>query len=1138
MKKKTLCLNRALRSVLLVLLLSAVGMTNAFADNHDFTSVAPNGQTLYYKITDATAHTVMVTHPNSYSSINYTNGYQNTPYGNGNGTYNYFSKPTGNLVIPYYVEHNGISYSVTAIDEYAFGTTYNSSYACTGLTSVTIPSSVTSIGLKAFAYCTGLTTITIPTSVTSIANEVFHYCSNLVTVNLNATNWTSAGTQIWDGCTKFTTLNIGNTVTRIPSYGFQGATKLASVTIPKKVTIISSYGFDGCTSLTNVTINNSSTLATIGGYAFRNCSALATINLPNTLTSIGNSAFYGCTSLQSTTESQLLPDALETIGNYAFQNASTLAYLRIPSTLTSFGRYAFKSCTALSTVDYEATNCTYAGTDAEPPFFYCSALTTVTVSDNVTQIPSYCFKDCTPLTNLTLGNGLTTIGTNGFFGCQNLSSLVIPASVDSIGSFAFGNQYDIQIGYVESKNPVPPVIGGAMAFPAGQTIYVPAISLEDYEEAEYWNEYDLVGLEVNYYEITAEANPTAGGVVTGAGIFEGGQTCTLTAMPNGGYAFVNWTENGVEASTDAVYSFTVNGDRTLVANFEQTANNHWTPGSGYESNMTFASVVLIDDVEQTNSELELGAFIGEQCRGSVMPIPFGSRWAYFLTVQGNATDAGQPVIFRLYDHNTQEELDVLCANAVEYQADASYGLETLYEFRFNSKRTVTVTVNPVEGGTVEGAGEYYRESEVTLVAIPNYGFAFSNWTENGEVVSTEASYTFTLMDDRTLVANFNYQHVRELSSGWNWWSTPVELTGIDGLNMLENSLGLSGMIIKSQNGFVQRFDLPNGVNYWTGTLSSIQNEAGYKISVSEACTSTLTGEKAVVENHPITINQNWNWIGYPVDVPQALTVALSGFEPLSGDVVKGQTSFASYQAGSGWLPNTFMLMPGQCYMYMSNAGGTKTLVYSVNRGESPEMPQEEHYWTTDYHAYPDNISIMATVEVDDVEQQDETIELGAFVNGECRGSAHLYYIASLDRYIAFLTVVGEEGDHIEFGLIDTQNGKMSFESANHVVFESNAVVGSLDAPYPIRFGKMNGMTQADAMRLYPNPVAMNESFHLVLPEGETVVELMVTNALGTVVRHETGANNVMAEGLSSSGVYMIKVLCESGNLYYGKIVVR
>ena len=402
MNKRSLHPKRALRSVLFILLLSAVGMANVFAANHDFTSVAANGQTLYYKITSNTTNsrTVMVTHPNSdtygISSGPNDYNYAGNPYGNG-GSSIYYSRPTGNLIIPYYVEYNGISYSVTAIDDYAFGTTYSYSssnpnfYACTGLTSVVIPASVQTIGNQAFARCSGLTTVTIPTSVTSIGSEVFRYCSNLVTVNFNATNCSSVGSNTWESCTKFTTLNLGNTVTRIPNCGFQGATKIASVTLPNSLTTIGTAGFSQCTSLTTITCGNASTLATVSSYSFQNCSNLANINLPNTVTTIGNYSFAGCSKLKSTLTTQLRPNSLQSIGNYAFQNATTLAYIRIPSTLTSLGKYAFQGCTALNTVDYEATNCTYSGTQAEPPFFGCSALATVMVSDNVTQIPDYCF---------------------------------------------------------------------------------------------------------------------------------------------------------------------------------------------------------------------------------------------------------------------------------------------------------------------------------------------------------------------------------------------------------------------------------------------------------------------------------------------------------------------------------------------------------------------------------------------------------------------------------------------------------------------------------------------------------------------------------------------------------------------------
>ena len=71
------------------------------------------------------------------------------------------------------------------------------------------------------------------------------------------------------------------------------------------------------------------------------------------------------------------------------------------------------------------------------------------------------------------------------------------------------------------------------------------------------------------HNITATANPEEGGTITGAGTFGHGEICTLTATPNADYHFVNWTENGTAVSSEASYSFTVTGDRDLVANFSQ-----------------------------------------------------------------------------------------------------------------------------------------------------------------------------------------------------------------------------------------------------------------------------------------------------------------------------------------------------------------------------------------------------------------------------------------------------------------------------------------------------------------------------------------------------------------------------------------
>ena len=75
------------------------------------------------------------------------------------------------------------------------------------------------------------------------------------------------------------------------------------------------------------------------------------------------------------------------------------------------------------------------------------------------------------------------------------------------------------------------------------------------------------------YHIGVTSNPTIGGVTTGAGDYNSGQTCTLTAIPNPGYTFVSWTENGVPQSNASVYSFTVTADRDLVANFVAASYN-------------------------------------------------------------------------------------------------------------------------------------------------------------------------------------------------------------------------------------------------------------------------------------------------------------------------------------------------------------------------------------------------------------------------------------------------------------------------------------------------------------------------------------------------------------------------------------
>ena len=197
-----------------------------------------------------------------------------------------------------------IGTDVVSIGNYAF-------YGCSGLTSVTIGNSVTSIGYAAFYGCSGLTSVTIPNSVTSIGANAFRSCSGLTSVTI-PNSVTSIGAYAFDGC-NLTSVTIPNSVTSIEKNAFAGCTSLTSVTIPNSVTSIGEYAFASCSSLASITIPNSVT--SIGYRAFSGCSGLTSIEIPNSVTSIGSSAFGECSGLTTMTCNAITPPSC---GNLVF----------------------------------------------------------------------------------------------------------------------------------------------------------------------------------------------------------------------------------------------------------------------------------------------------------------------------------------------------------------------------------------------------------------------------------------------------------------------------------------------------------------------------------------------------------------------------------------------------------------------------------------------------------------------------------------------------------------------------------------------------------------------------------------------------------------------------------------------------
>lgn len=561
------------------------------------------------------------------------------------------------------------------------------------------------------------------------------------------------------------------TVTEIGHMAFAQCSGLTGhLNIPNTVNTIRAWAFVECSGFTgDLVIPNSVTL--LLGAAFWNCTGFnGHLTLSNSISKIYGCTFSGCHGLNGTL---VIPSSVKEIAVQAFAGCSGFTgTLVIPNSVTRISE------------DYEYT---YEGYGS---FHACTGFTHLELPESLSIIGDYCFAECTGLTGeLVIPEGVTSLWEHAFWFCSNLTKVRLPNSLRAIGYKAFGDCQGLT-GTFEIPFSVTEIYGGAFSYCSN----ISAISLHPGIQ--------LMGDYVfEHCTSLTEIKIPEGWETTRMGTFEGCSSLTKVALP----------ESLVEIGRLCFNKCTSLSEINLHEGITSIGNR------------AFARCFnLSGDLVIPNSVETIGPFAFDSCY-NINHVVMGRSVNHFSENSFRNIPMDRLVVKAvtppLMEHQTWQfsrdlPITIPCGTLEAYQnaegwsefTNITEGVE--YDFVALSEDEDAGFVNILKEATCD-------DMTVEVEAVPKNGGTFFYWEANGEVVSSENPYNFTLDKDTRLVAVFSGTGIAETEHNVSLYPNPArEKTTINGIEVTEIQMfnSFSQLVQTLQNtNEVSLEGLPQGV---------------------------------------------------------------------------------------------------------------------------------------------------------------------------------------------------------------------------------------------------------------------------------------------------------------------------------------